>query len=52
MKGTGLVEDVNQMRLDVEQAELEHREQADRPRANDQNVGLDGLAHKVMRSGA
>ena len=40
-----LVEDVDQVRLDIEQAELEHREQADRPRADDQNVGLDRLAH-------
>ena len=40
-----LVEDVDQVRLDVEQAELEHREQADGPRADDQHVGLDGLTH-------
>jgi hypothetical protein len=31
--------------LDVEQPELEYREQADRPRTDDQNVGLDRLAH-------
>ena len=43
-----LVEDVDQVRLDVEQAELEHREQADRPRADDQNVGLDGLTHALV----
>ena len=43
-----LVEDVDQMRLDVEQAELEHREQADRPRANDHNVGLDRFAHSLV----
>ena len=36
-----LVEDVDEMRLHVEQAELEHREQADRARADDQRVGLD-----------
>ncbi len=42
-----LVEDVDQMRLDVEQAELEHREQADRPRADDHDVGLDGVAHSL-----
>jgi len=42
-----LVEDVDQVRLDVEQAELEHREQPDRPRADDDNVGLDRLAHAL-----
>ena len=36
-----LVEDVDQVRLHVEQAELEHREQADRPGADDERVGLD-----------
>jgi hypothetical protein len=40
-----LVEDIDQMRLDIEQAELEYREQADRPGADDQNIGLDRLAH-------
>ena len=36
-----LVEDVDQVRLHVEQAELEHREQAHRARADDESVGLD-----------
>ena len=36
-----LVEDVDQVRLHVEQAELEHREQADRARADDERVGRD-----------
>ena len=40
-----LVEDVDEMRLHVEQAELEHREQADRARADDEHVGLDGITH-------
>ena len=43
----GPVEDVDQMRLDVEQAELEHREQADRACADDQHVGFDGFAHWI-----
>ena len=42
-----LVEDVDQVRLHVEQAELEHREQPDRAGANDQHVSLDGIAHKL-----
>ena len=45
-----LVEDVDDMRLHVEQAELEHREQPARSRADDQHVGLDRFGH-VDRSG-
>ncbi len=33
------------MRLDVEQPELEYRKQADGPRADDENIGLDRFAH-------
>jgi hypothetical protein len=40
-----LVEDVDQVRLHVEQAELEHREQPAGARSDDQHVGLDGLVH-------
>ena len=40
-----LVEDVDEMRLHVEQAELEHGEQPAGPGADDQHVGLDGIAH-------
>src|SRR5665213_3715381 len=40
-----LVEDIDEVRLDVEQPQLKDGEQPDRPRANDQNIGLDGLAH-------
>ena len=40
-----LVEDVDEMRLDVEQAELEHGEQPDRAGADDEHVGLDRIAH-------
>ena len=40
-----LVEDVDQMHLHVEQAELEHGEQPARARADDQHVGLDRFAH-------
>ena len=36
-----LVEDVDHMRLDVDEAEFEHREQTDRPGADDQGIGLD-----------
>ena len=42
-----LVENVDEVRLDVEQAELEHREQADRTRADDQHIGLDRLVHAL-----
>ena len=38
----GLVEDVDDVRLDVEEAELEHRKQADRPGADDDGIRLDG----------
>jgi hypothetical protein len=37
----GLVEDVDQVGLHVEQPKLEHREQAHRTRADDEGVGLD-----------
>src|SRR6185436_7420961 len=40
-----LVEDVDEMRLDVEQAELEHGEEPHRPRADNENVGFNGLTH-------
>ena len=40
-----LVEDVDEMRLDVEQAKLEHGEQPDRARADDEHVSLDGITH-------
>jgi hypothetical protein len=35
----GFRQDVDQMRLDVEEAEFEHRKQADRPSADDRDVG-------------
>ncbi len=40
-----LVEDVDKMRLHVEQAELEHREQPAGARADDEDVGLDRFSH-------
>ena len=40
-----LVEDVDEVALHVEKAQLEHGEQADGARANDQHVSLDRLAH-------
>ncbi len=40
-----LVEDVDEMRLHVEQAKFEHGEQAAGARADDQHVGLDRFAH-------
>ena len=40
-----LVEDVDEVRLDVEQAELEHGEKPHRPRADNENVGFNGLTH-------
>ena len=36
-----LVEDVDHVRLDVDEAEFEHREQTDRPGADDQGIGHD-----------
>src|SRR5205807_1271580 len=44
----GLVEDVDKVRLDVEQAKLEHGEQADRPRADNQHIGFDRFAHSFI----
>src|SRR5207248_1129800 len=40
-----LVEDVDEMRLHVEQAKLEYREQAAGPRPDDEHVGLDRFNH-------
>ena len=40
-----LVEDVDEVALDVEQAKLEHGEQPDRACADDQHVSLDGITH-------
>jgi hypothetical protein len=40
----GLVQNVDDVRLDIDEAELEHGEQADRPRADDHRIGLDGRA--------
>ena len=45
-----LVENVDEMRLHIEQAEFEHREQANRPRADDHNVGLNRFSHMVSCS--
>src|SRR5262249_39841865 len=40
-----LVENIDEVRLDIEQAQLEHRKQANRSGADDQHIGLDGLTH-------
>ena len=40
-----LVEDVDQMRLHVEQAQFEHGKQSARTRANNQHIGFDRFAH-------
>ena len=40
-----LGQNVDQMGLDVEQAQFEHREQADRPGADDDRVGVDDFTH-------
>jgi hypothetical protein len=37
------------MALHVEQAELEHGEQADRPRANYQHIGFDRFRHGLSK---
>ena len=47
----GLLQDVDDVRLDVEQAELEHRKQADGPGADDHGVGLDGRLAGPIRWG-
>ena len=43
-----LVEDVDQMRLHVEQAEFEHGEQSARARANNQHISFNRFAHWVL----
>ena len=40
-----LVEDVDQMRLHVEQAQFEHGEQSAGARANNQHIGFDRFVH-------
>jgi hypothetical protein len=40
-----LVEDVDEVALDVEQAEFEHAEQADGARSDNQHISLDRIAH-------
>ena len=40
-----LVENVDEMRLHIEQPQFEHREQPDGARADDENVGLDRFGH-------
>ena len=40
-----LVEDVDEMRLDVEQAEFEYRKEADGAGPDDDHIGLDRLTH-------
>ena len=44
-----LVEDVDHVRLHVEQTKLEHREQPARSGADDQHVGFDRFAHMFPR---
>ena len=43
-----LRQDVDQMALDVEEAEFEDREQPDRPGADDRDVGRDHFAHRLI----
>src|SRR5262245_5665608 len=45
-----LVQDVDEMRLHVEEAELEHREQPAGPRPDDEHVGLDQFSHTSSAS--
>ena len=42
-----LVENVDEMRLHIEQAELEHSKQADRAGADNDNVCFDRFGHNV-----
>jgi hypothetical protein len=41
-----LVEDVDEVALDVEEAQLEHAKQADRACADDEHVSLDRITHE------
>ncbi len=41
----GAIENVDEMAFHVEEAELEHGEQADRPCSDNENVCLDGIGH-------
>jgi hypothetical protein len=45
-----LRQDVDEMGADVEEAELEHGEEADRPRADDEHIRFDRLGHGRTRS--
>src|SRR5262249_8333924 len=45
-----LVEDIDDMRFHIEQPELEHREQPAWPRAHDEDISLDQLAHGFIAS--
>ena len=42
-----LVQNVDEVRLHIKQAQLENREQADGARTDDDNVGLDEFVHVV-----
>src|SRR5207245_1767387 len=42
-----LVEDVDQVRLDVEQPQLEHRKQSTRTCADNQRIGFDHFGHRL-----
>ena len=44
------VEDVDQMAFEVQQTQLEHREQSDGARADDCDVRLDGSAHSLFHT--
>ncbi len=46
-----LVEDVDQMRLHVEQAQFEHGEQSAGASANNQHIGFDRFAHARLLFG-
>src|ERR1700722_8110194 len=43
-----LVENIDEMAFHIEQAELKYREQADRPRTDNDNVSFDRLSHVVF----
>ena len=44
------VEDVDQMAFEIEQPQLEHREQADGAGADDGDIGFDRRAHRLFHS--
>ncbi len=43
---TRAIQDIDEMAFEIVEAKFKHREQADRPGANDHNIGFDNLTHR------